>query len=41
VKALAIALAAAAITGDPLSDQQWGLHKIGAPAAWSVATGAG
>jgi subtilisin family serine protease len=41
VKALAVALAAAALTGDPLSEQQWGLHRIGAPAAWSVATGAG
>ena len=41
MKPLAVALTAAALTGDPLSDQQWGLHKIGAPAAWPVATGAG
>ena len=33
MKALAVALAAAAMTGDPLSDQQWGLHKIGATGA--------
>jgi len=31
----------AAITNDPLIDQQWGLIAIGAPSVWSITRGAG
>jgi subtilisin family serine protease len=42
--ALGTALAApagAAATGDPLSDRQWGLDQVRAPAAWATSTGDG
>ncbi len=31
----------AAVTNDPLTDQQWGLGAIGAPSVWKITRGAG
>lgn len=38
---IAVAWPAQAATNDPLFDQQWGLRRIGADAAWKVSRGAG
>lgn len=41
VLALALPGAPALAAGDPLRDQQWGLHMVEAPAAWPTSTGVG